>query len=69
MPLILNDSGTDSLFSDGAQKFFGVVHEPVVFLVGCIELHHCEFRVVANVNAFVAEGAVEFKNAFKAADH
>ena len=68
MTLILNDSGTDRLFCDGTQKFFGVVHEPVIFLVGCIELHHCEFRVVANVNTFVAEGAVEFKHAFKAAD-
>ena len=51
-----------------AQHGLGEVHQVVVRPVGRIELHHREFGVVPNADAFVAEVAVDFKHALKTTD-
>ncbi len=38
-------------------------------LVGRIEFHHGEFRIVTNVHTFIAEGTIQFKYTFKTADN
>ncbi len=49
------------------QHLFGEVHHPVVVLVGHVELHAGEFRVVCLVHALVAEILGEFVHPGKAA--
>ena len=51
-----------------AQHLLGEVHQVVVVPVGRVELHHREFRVVPNRDAFVAETAVDLEHALEAAD-
>ncbi len=48
-----------------AHQFFGKAHQVLVVPISRIELHHGEFWVVANGNAFVAEVAIDFKHAFE----
>jgi hypothetical protein len=52
-----------------AQHLLGEVHQVVVVPVRRIELHHREFRVVPDADAFVAEVAVDLEHALEAADH
>ena len=51
-----------------ANQPFRKVHQPFVISVGRIKLHHRKFGVVARTDTLVAEIAIDFKNAFKAAD-
>jgi hypothetical protein len=52
-----------------AQQGLGEVHQVVVVPVGRIELHHREFRVVPDADAFVAEVAVDLEHPLEAAHH
>ncbi len=51
------------------EQFFRELDHAAVIGVGLIELKHGEFRIVAHGDAFVAEVAVDFVDALKAADH
>ena len=50
-----------------AQQLFGKVHHVAVVPPSGVKLHHGELGVVAHADAFVAEAAVDFKHALKAA--
>ena len=69
MALILQNHRPRRFFGDRAQELFGEVHLIAVRPIRRVELHHREFGVMANRHAFVAEVAVDFKDAFKTADH
>ena len=47
------------------HQSFGKTHQILVVPISRIELHHGEFGVVANGNAFVAEVAVDFKHSLE----
>ncbi len=45
------------------------IHQPPVIGIGCIELHHREFGIVTRANTFIAEVAIDFKDALKATNY
>ena len=47
------------------HQLFGKAHQVLVVPISRVELHHGEFGVVANGNAFVAEVAVDFEHPLK----
>ena len=65
---VLEDGGAEHLARNGAEEVFGEVHHGFVVAVGLIHFEKGEFRVVAGVDAFVAENAADFVHAFHAAD-
>lgn len=65
---VLEDGGAEHLARNGAEEVFGEVHHGFVVAVGLIHFEQGEFRVVAGVDAFVAENAADFVHAFHAAD-
>ena len=51
-----------------AKHFFREIHQVMIIAPCDVELHHREFRIVANRNALVAEAAVNLEYAFETAD-
>ena len=56
--LVVNQGRARHFLRDMAQERFGEVHLIAVRPVRRVELHHREFRIVADRNTFVAEVAV-----------
>ncbi len=59
--------GIARLSSSANQRFRGV-HRHVKIRPRLVKFHHGEFRIVGNIYSFIAEVAVDFKHAIKAAD-
>ena len=68
-PVVGDGGGAEHLLRDVAVEVLGQVHHPVVVGVGLVELHQGEFRVVAGVEALVAENAADLVDLFQAADN
>ncbi len=67
--LVVSDFGGASGVEGGLfEQLFGELDHAAVIGVGLIELEHGELRIVADRDAFVAEVAIDFVYAFKAAD-
>jgi len=65
--LVGEDGGPGGFAGGRAQEFLRELHLVAVRPVRAVELHHGEFGVVPNGNAFIAEVAVDLEDAFEAA--
>ena len=66
--VIGQQQGAHGFFCSVTDQAFGELHQVLVVPIGRVKLHHGEFGVVANRNAFIAEVAVDLEHPLEAAD-